>query len=201
MVLGVVGVVVVHFCDLVAIRRLPVVKPFTWLLGGGLIVYVMVGASGWKHKLPLPAWSTAIGWALLAISALLVAYALFVNLPFYKTYVARGFSERLITTGFYALTRHPGVLWTVLLIVSLVLVSKSVLVLATAPLFIFLDILMVTIQDRFYFGRMFAGYDRYRRDTPMLIPTSKSIRTFVASLRRISPPRRAEGANNDLELS
>jgi hypothetical protein len=59
--------------------------------------------------------------------------------------------------------------------------------LAAAPLFILLQIVGVMIQDRLLFRRMFATYDDYARETPMLIPNRKSIRTFAASVRK-GPP-------------
>jgi hypothetical protein len=54
------------------------------------------------------------------------------------------------------------------------LVPRSRLLLLAAPLWIFLDGLYVWIQERFFFGQMFAGY-QYKKETPMLIPTPASI--------------------------
>jgi len=47
-----------------------------------------------------------------------------------------------------------------------------------------LDILLVAIQDRFFFGRMFEGYNTYRRQTPMLVPNRRSISAFISSLKQ-----------------
>jgi hypothetical protein len=41
----------------------------------------------------------------------------------------------------------------------------------------------VVIQERFFFGKMFEDYDGYKRETPMLIPSRRSIRAFIDSLR------------------
>jgi len=40
------------------------------------------------------------------------------------------------------------------------------------------------IQDKFFFTRMFPGYDRYQQETPMLVPNRRSIRVFIKSLQR-----------------
>jgi len=144
-----------------------------------------------------------MGWVLLGASFLLVVYSLFINLPFRKTYLATGVGGELITSGFYALTRHPGVLWTVLLMGGLILVSRSRLVMAATPLFILLDLLVVSIQDRYFFGRMFAGYDAYRKKTPMLIPNAKSTRAFICSIRLAgwASPRRTVKEATDVRAS
>jgi protein-S-isoprenylcysteine O-methyltransferase Ste14 len=84
----------------------------------------------------------------------------------------------------YALARHPGVTWFTLFILSLILVSKSKLLLIAAPIFILLDIFLVILQDKFFFRRMFADYDKYQRETPMLLPNKKSINVFIRDLRR-----------------
>jgi protein-S-isoprenylcysteine O-methyltransferase Ste14 len=198
---GVLGFVIIHLCDPVAIKRLPFLKPITWGLGVSLVAFATVNAFLWPAKLSLPDWSWWLGWVLMFSSALLVAYSLFINLPFRKTYILPGVGERLIKSGFYALVRHPGVLWSVIFILSLVLVSRSQLALIASPIFVGLDLLAVILQDTLFFGKMFPGYDRYKEETPMLIPNVKSMRAFADSLKRKSPPTRSQGERNDFELS
>jgi protein-S-isoprenylcysteine O-methyltransferase Ste14 len=182
--IGCLGFLVIHLFDIVSLKRLPGAKPFTWILGSGLMGYALTMACLWSDKLLLPVWLTWLGWALLAISLSLLIYSLFINLPFRKTYIAIGVGDKLIRTGLYALVRHPGVLWFIPLLLSLVLVSKSSLLLMAAPIFISLDIVLVVVQDRFFFGRMFDGYDSYRRETPMLVPNRRSVNAFVNSLKQ-----------------
>ncbi|MFC1918643.1 DUF1295 domain-containing protein [Chloroflexota bacterium] len=181
--IGCLGFLVIHLFDIVSLKRLTGAKPFTWTLGNGLLVYALIMACIHPDKLPLPTWSIWLGWVLLSISVLLLVYALFINLPFRKTYITTGVSDRLITTGLYALVRHPGVHWLILILLSLILVSESSLLLIAAPIFILLDILLVTLQDRFFFGRMFGDYDSYRKETPMLVPNRQSITAFTDSLK------------------
>jgi len=181
--LGCLGFLLIHLFDVVSLRRLPGAKPFTWVLGSGLLIYALVMECLWLDKLPLPTWSIWLGWALLTVSLLLLIYSLFINLPFRKTYVATGVGDKLIRTGMYALVRHPGVHWFILLMLSLILISRSSLLLIAAPIFILLDIALVVVQDKFLFGRMFNGYDSYRQETPMLVPNRQSINAFINSLK------------------
>ena len=186
-VIGSLGFLIIHLLDIVCLKRIPGAKPFTWILGSGLLVYSLIMICLAPDKLPLPIWSTWLGWGLLSVSLFLLIYSLFVNLPFRRTYIATGVGDKLITTGLYALVRHPWVHCFTLLLLSLVLVSRSSLLLIASPVWILLDILLAVVQDRFFFGRMFDGYDSYRRETPMLVPNRRSINTFIDSLKRLEP--------------
>jgi len=182
---GIFGFIVIHLFDIVSLKRIPSgAKPCVWTVGSGLLVYSLIMLCLKSNTLPLPVWSTWLGWGLLTLSLFLLIYSLFINLPFRKTYIATGVGDKLITTGLYALVRHPGVIWFILFMLSLILVSKSSLLLIAAPIFIVLDILLVTIQDKFFFIRMFAGYESYRWETPMLMPNRRSINAFINSLKQ-----------------
>jgi len=76
-------------------------------------------------------------------------------------------------------------MWFPLFMLSLIPISRSSLLLTAAPIFIGLDIALVVIQDKIIFGRMFAGYRNYRRETPMLLPNKKSFSAFLRSLRQV----------------
>ena len=181
---GIFGFIVIHLFDIVSLKRIPSgAKPGVWIVGGGLLGYSLIMLCLKSNTLPLPVWSTWLGWGLLTLSLFLLIYSLFINLPFRKTYIATGVSDKLITTGLYALVRHPWIHCFTLFMLSLILVSKSSLLLIAAPIFILLNILLVVIQDKFFFGRMFAGYDRYRKETPMLLPNRKSISACIRTIK------------------
>jgi len=182
-VVGIFGFLIIHVFDIVSLKRIRVAKPLTWILGSGLLGYSFIMMSLAPDKLLLPLWSTWLGWGLLLLSAFLLVYSLFINLPFRKTYIATGVSDKLITTGLYALVRHPWIHWFILILLSLILVSKSSLLLMAAPIFILLNIVLVIVQDKFLFIRMFAGYDRYRKETPMLLPNRKSISACIRTIK------------------
>ncbi len=183
-VLGGLGFLVIHLLDIVSIKRIPRVKPLTWLAGNGLVVFSTIMLCLSPDKLALAAWTTWLGWGLLPISLFMLIYSLCINLPFGKTYVATGVGDKLIKSGLYALVRHPWVHWLILLLLSLILVSRSSLMFIAAPIWVSLDIGLIAIQDRFFLGRMFADYDNYRRETPMFIPNRRSINAFINSLKQ-----------------
>jgi len=194
--IGALGFVMTHIFDIVSLKRTPRVKPYIWALGCGLLTYSLIKICLAPDKLLLPVWLTWLGWGVLAVSLPLLIYSLFINLPLRKTYVTNGVGDKLITTGQYALVRHPGVIWFTLLMLSLIPVSRSSLLLIASPTFILLDIVLIVIQDKFVLSRMFDRYDSYRKETPMLLPNKRSISAFIRCLRqagsRQSEQRRLE---------
>ena len=182
--IGCLGFLIIHLFDIASLKRLPGVKPLTWLLGSSLLAYALAMACLQPDKLPLPIWPTWLGWALLTTSSLLLIYSLFINLPFRRTYIATGVGDKLIRSGLYALVRHPGVLWFIPLMLSLILVSRSSLLLIAVPIFILLDIVLVIMQDKLFLTRIFDGYDSYQQETPMLVPNRQSINAFINSLKQ-----------------
>jgi len=185
--LGCLGFIVINAFDIVCLKKIPVLKIFTWISGSGLLVYAIIMASLSPDKLPLPIWATWTGWILLLVSFFLLTHSLFINLPFRKTYVNTGVGDKLIKTGLYALVRHPWIHCFIILMLSLFLVSGSKLLLTASPIWILLDILLIYIQDRFVFGRMFAGYSKYRQETPMLIPNKESITACIKTINQSKP--------------
>jgi protein-S-isoprenylcysteine O-methyltransferase Ste14 len=166
------------------LKRIPFgAKPIIWTIGLATLLFSLIKMCLQSNTLSIPVWLTGVGWFLLAISLAMITMALFVNLPFRKTYVDTGVGDKLIKTGLYALVRHPGVYWVTAFFLSLAFISKSSLMLIAAPIFSTLNIALVIFQDRYFFVRMFKGYEQYQQETPMLIPNRRSIRAFVNSLR------------------
>lgn len=182
--IGVCGFLMAYLFDVVSLGRIPGAKQSIGIVTVVLIVYASVMACLEPGKLGLPIWLTWVGWALLVISLTLLIYSLFMNLPFHKTYVEPGVGDKLIKTGTYALVRHPGISWYALTLVSLIFISQSKLLLIASPIWLAMDILHVVIQDKFFFGKMFAGYEDYRRETPFLIPNRRSINACLRTLRQ-----------------
>ena len=183
-VLGTLGFLIVHTSDFISLKRIPLLKPIVWIAGSGLLAYSIIVVCLTSPRLTLPVWSIWLGWLLLASSTIVLLYSLFINLPFFSTYIKSGVGYRLVKTGFYALVRHPGVYGFVLVMIALFLVSGSSLLLIAASVWILLDIILVFFQDKFFFTRMFTGYEQYQEETPMLIPNRRSIAVFMDCLRQ-----------------
>jgi len=118
------------------------------------------------------------------ISLCLLIYSLFIEIPFHSTYANKGVGNKLITTGTYALIRHPGVIWLALLYISLAIIFPSLILFLAVIVWLIMDIIWVTLEDRIFFPKMFPDYREYQQKTPFLIPTKQSI---SACLKTINP--------------
>ncbi|MBI4310887.1 MAG: hypothetical protein HY681_03805 [Chloroflexi bacterium] len=174
--------------DFVAVKRVTGVKAMVAVLFLALHGLALAVAVFSPQRFPLPAWAVGAGYVTLPLFAALLAYSLFFELPTKKTYAEAGSSNQLVTTGTYALTRHPGVLWYTFGMVALTMATRSTALLIAAPLWVFLDVLHVVVQDRVFFPKMFSDYPQYQRTTPMLIPTLQSIEACVKTVRRRNLP-------------
>ena len=126
---------------------------------------------------------TGLVWPLVLFGLYFQVAAITTDLPVKKTYVESGTGDQLIKTGFFAMARHPGVIFFIFLTIGLILVSDSLLMLIAVPILGALDIILVTIQDKYFFPKMFAGYDEYRKETPSIFPTINSIKACVKTIK------------------
>ena len=193
--IGMAGFLTAYLFDLVSLKKIPRIKGLIWIAAVVLVVYSTWMVCFDPVKFVLPAWAGILGWVLLPTFILCFIYSLFINLPFRKTYVRSGVGSQLIRTETYALVRHPGVLWYGVILVALILISRSQLLLIAAPIWFVMDVIHVTIQDRFLFGKMFPEYKDYRKETPMLIPNRRSIGVFI---RTFNSPKVREGVLEDM---
>jgi protein-S-isoprenylcysteine O-methyltransferase Ste14 len=182
--LGGLAFLVAFSFDFAALKGIAYLKQIIGLVFGSLFGFALLMVCLKTGRFPLPHWLSWAGWPLLILSAGLLVYSIFLEIPFRQTYALNGVGDKLIKTGTYALVRHPGVLWFGLFLLALVAVSRSRLLLIAAPLWFLLDVLWVWIQERFYFSQMFPGYGQYKRETPMLIPTRESVARCVKTLRK-----------------
>ena len=98
-------------------------------------------------------------------------------------YAEQGVGDKLVTTGTYALVRHPGVLWYAIFLVGMILASGRWLALLAAPVWLLIDVLHVWIQEKVFFNQMSPEYEQYKQQTPMLIPTRRSIARCLQTFR------------------
>jgi protein-S-isoprenylcysteine O-methyltransferase Ste14 len=90
----------------------------------------------------------------------------------------------VVTTGTYALVRHPGVLWYLFFHLLLGAATGSVFFLLAAPLWAGLNIAVAAVQDTVVFPRVFGEpYRDYQQEVPFLLPSGASVRRCLATTR------------------
>jgi len=143
---------------------------------GGIISFTLTGMM----------WDTArilIFIPLAILFLFLLIYTLFFAIPFEDTYINSSAPPKTCTTGFYALSRHPGVLWFMGFYFSLWLALSGSLLLLAGILFSLLNIFYVILQDRWIFMKIFSDYSEYKKTTPFLIPTYQSFNRCMQTFR------------------
>lgn len=113
-------------------------------------------------------WGRIACFAGAAASLALLVYTLFFALPAGDAYMRQEGLRPVCTTGVYALCRHPGFWW--LLILYLCLRGSLGVPLSAAALYTALNFLLVLFEDVCVFPARLSGYREYRRNTPFLLP-------------------------------
>jgi protein-S-isoprenylcysteine O-methyltransferase Ste14 len=183
--LGVLGFVVAYVFDLASLKNIRGAKQLAGLIAFALLIYSTVMICRNPIKFDIPVFSRIIGAGLLAVSLSLLIYSLFIELSFAGTYFNQGVSGKLVSTGTYALVRHPGVIWLAFVFTALGLLYPSTTLFIAVAVWWLVDVIYVAIQDKYLFPKMFPEYPGYKKQTPFLIPTRRS---FLACLKTLRLP-------------
>lgn len=137
--------------------------PLVWL--PFLVAYVEPLA------LDLPLWLRLAGLGVATLSALFAAWAMWSLGKCYGIRMDIFAGHRLVTTGPYALVRHPMYLGIVLYHLGATLVLQSPLLLALTALFIVpFTAVRIAYEDRVLREAFGDAYAVYQRDVPPLVP-------------------------------
>lgn len=149
------------------------------LLGVVIFVFSVTMTFFTSQQVDVPVPLKIFSGGLSLIFCLLLIYSLFLELPFKQTYTNSTYNSKLVDTGTYALTRHPGVLWFFLFFMFLFLATGLVLVALGGIGWTIVNVIYVYFQEKVFFIKMFPEYRGYQKTTPMLIPNYYSIRRCI----------------------
>lgn len=90
--------------------------------------------------------------------------------------------SKLVTSGTYALSRHPGVLWLFFYYVFGSLFFANIDILIAGIVWTFINVIYVVIQEKLIFNKIFSDYEHYKNSTPMLLPTVSSVKKCLDTL-------------------
>lgn len=170
--------------DVASVRGVPRVKPalLISMVVLHLAGFVQLARSG--PRLPVPRGLRVMSGLLFVGGLAGMFYSIFVEIPLRKAWLRRGHTDELVTTGFYALVRHPGVLWLTLAAPFGALAARSMGLLLGAPVIALGDVVHVWFQERVVLPRVFGeAYREYQRTTPFVIPSRGSVSRFVRTFR------------------
>ena len=187
--IGVVGFGFMAAAEYFSQRPVGLLKPLLWLASATCLLYAFIMAWVDAPRFTIPPALGVVAWVGLFCFGGLFVYSTFLAVPFRASYVEHSRKGRLVTEGTYAITRHPGVLWSTGWILSMVLVSRSLVLAVAVPFWIAANIGCVYLGEKVNLEKAFGQeYKEYQRATPMLIPTKASLlRFFRIAFSRILP--------------
>lgn len=179
--LGSMAFILFFLFDYYNMRNFNFQKHITGIAAIGIFIYSSVMSITQSEAIEFPMVIQLASTVLFIIAAALLIYSLFLELPFKATYADNNYNSFLVSTGTYALCRHPGVLWLFFSLTFLFFMTGSVIIGFAALVWTSIDILYVYLQERVFFCKMFLGYNVYQMTTPMLLPNKRSISKCVRS--------------------
>ncbi len=155
-------------------------KPLLWLASVACFLYASIMALVDTRRFAIPSALGVAAWVCLFAFGGLFVYSTILEVPFRRSYLKNTREGRLVTEGTYSLTRHPGVLWNTCWFLSLVFVSRSLVLAVAVPFWIAANVGCVYLEEKVNLEKAFGEeYKEYQRNTPMLIPTKVSLLRFL----------------------
>ncbi len=178
--IGLVGFGFIAAAEYFSQRPVGLLKPLLWLASVTCFLYASIMAWVDAPRFAIPSALGVAAWAFFFAFGGLFVYSAFLEVPFRRSYVEHSQKGRLVTGGTYALTRHPGVLWSTWWLLSMVLVSRSLVLAVAVPFWIAANVGCVYLEEKVNLEKAFGEeYKEYQRGTPMLIPTKASLLRFL----------------------
>jgi len=164
--------------DVLSLGKRKYVK-YIFGISGFLMIFIssILIVLNYSHFLEINNMFRIVSLLIALASLILLIYSVFIEVG-RKTYKVKN-EHSLVTSGTYALTRHPGVLWMLLLYIFGAIFFQNLLAIYAALIWTLANIIYVTIQERFIFHKIFDDYDKYRETTPMILPNFQSIEKFI----------------------
>lgn len=174
---GAVGFLLMLGSDLVGIKKYNVAQSLLAFLGTLIIVsssvLILLKGQTYQMDFGLRILFGAIG----LIFLFFLVYSVLIEVKKNRTK-----NNPLVTSGTYALSRHPGVLWLFFYYVFGSLFFANIDILIAGIVWSLINVIYVVIQEKVIFPRIFSDYENYKEVTPMLLPTVSSIKKCLGTL-------------------
>ncbi len=178
--LGVLGFVMLLLFDICSLFEKSIVKYFFGVSGFSIIIISTVLIVRINSDITFSFSFRIISLTIAILALLLLIYSVFIEVG-KNTYQYKN-KSRLITTGTYALSRHPGVLWFLFVYLFGAIYFQNYFVLYAGLTWTVINILYVSIQERYIFSKLFDNYGNYIQSTPMILPSYQSIEKCFTTL-------------------
>jgi len=178
--LGVFGFILLLLFDICSLTEKSIIKYFFAISGFGLIIISSAFLLRLNSDITFSFSIRIFSLTIAILSLLLLIYSVFIEVG-KNTYQYKN-ESKLITTGTYALSRHPGVLWFLFVYLFGAVYFQNYFILYAGLIWTGINIIYVSIQERFIFTKLFDNYGSYIETTPMFLPSSKSLERCITTL-------------------
>lgn len=161
---------------------------------GAVLLAISTAVSCIRSASPFPIAVKLIASGLGVLFFLLLIDALFFSVSADEAYIERKEGRSVSTKGPYALCRHPGVLFFIP--TYLCLSFAFGLPFYETAVYSLLNILLIVYEDLRVFPKVLSGYTEYKKTTPFLIPSGKSIKNYIGSCKKRFSDLRRKGKQN-----
>jgi len=154
------------------------------IIGCAFGLFALAPNPSWPFPMPAELAERLSGWrpgpsldpffmVAAAISGSLLFWSVFLEIGIIRKKLRLGPSD-IVRTGTYALCRHPGFWWLVFLVLAIGGLKGFTAYFVPIFMMISLDLLLILLQDRYTFPKVFPGYDDYKMSVPFLIPRKRT---------------------------
>jgi protein-S-isoprenylcysteine O-methyltransferase Ste14 len=140
------------------------------IIGYGTIVSSLIFHLIRSHPPGSPVPIVIVGFILAAVCLITLAYTVLFEVGRRSCRDKPKGPRRAYRHGSYGVVRHPGFWWYLSLCAALGTAYGTVDVGAFLGLTVVMNYLLILLEDRCLFPRIFVDYDDYRRVVPFLIP-------------------------------
>ncbi len=160
--LGATGYLLAGLYDVAILYDKPLLRKF--LYAGFFITAVPYPVIFFTWASPLPSFVSWIFYPLVIVFALLLIYSVMI-----ETALFSDTTGKLYQKGTYKISRHPGFIWyTVInILVSIYYWSYHITLLFLG--LTLCNLVLIVIEDRILFPKMFSEYEEYRKHTPFVL--------------------------------
>jgi len=178
--LGVIGFGLLLLFDICSLCDKSIIKYFFGISGFGLIIVSSIFLLTINSNISFSYQVRIISLLIASFSLFLLVYSVFIEVG-KNTYQYKN-ENKLITTGTYALSRHPGVLWFLFVYLFGAIFFQNSFLLYAGLIWTVINIIYVSIQERYIFNKLFNDYGSYILTTPMIFPSLESLEKCVNTL-------------------
>ena len=183
---GAASFLILFWVDYFDIKKLRLPKILTWIFGLTSLSFFHVLAVYFSDKINYSLFLKSAGWLFFILFFMLLLYSVFIELYILKKLGYATGNGELVSTGTYAMCRHPGIIWYVLMLISLFFATGARSLLWAIPVWGGMDFLYALIQDIYFFPKIFGeDYLNYKKSTPMIMPTLSSIKACLAGYKKL----------------